>query len=348
MKSFTVGLIGCGNRSRGHVEAVDRHEGLNLIAVADADEERRMTAAERMKVQRYADGAEMLAAEKPDVAIICTREDPRYDLTVAAVEAGVKAISLEKPMARTVAQAREMVRLCEERNVILTVSHQMRFADEFTAERDALRQSAIGKPYFMRASSYGQLMEQGPHMVDMLLFLSGNAKPEWVMGSVGDLVDGLETVHPAPAFTVAYVAFDSGLRVVLECGRNAAMPVGMEGENWATKRVQILGTEGTLDAVVMHYCKIMNTAQAGWKTLALGRDGWDNATIAYYAELYESLANGTPHRNNGEESLRGFEIIHAVYQSAWTQERVDLPLAEDVGALDKFMARARATKATSE
>ena len=347
MRSFSVGLIGCGGRSRGHVEAVDRHEGLKLVAVADADEERRQAAAHSTKVASYSDGAEMLGKEKPEIAIICTREDPRYDLTVAALDAGVKAISLEKPMARTVAQAREMVRLCAEQKVICTVSHQMRFADEFTVERDALQRGTIGKPYFIRASSYGQLMEQGPHMVDMVLFLAGDAKPQWVMGSVGDLVHGLGTVHPAPAFTVGYIAFDNGLRAAVECGRRASRPVGMEDETWLTKRVQVLGTEGMLDAVVGHYCKVLDTEQPGRRTLALGRDGWDNATINYYAELYDALESGVVHRNNGEESLRGFEIIHAIYQSAWTQERVELPLAEDTGALDKFVERARAMKSGS-
>jgi len=344
MVQLNVGLVGCGGRSKGHVEAVEAHEGLCLAAVADLDEDRAKDAGERYGVKWYRDGREMLAAERPAVACLCTREDARYDLTLAALDAGVKAIVVEKPMARTVGQAREMVRLCQERDVILIVSHQMRFCGEFTAARQALASGEIGKPYFMRTTSYGHLMEQGPHVIDMLLYLLDRAEPEWVMAQVGDVVEGLETVHPAPAFVLGHIVFSNGVRAAVECGRRSQRPVGMEDESWLTKRVEVLGTEGVLDAVVGHHCKLLNTEHPGWQTLCLGRDGWDNATIRFWAELYDSLTTGVLHRNNGAESLRGFEIIHAMYRSALIQERVDLPIPDDTGALETFVERAKTLK----
>jgi len=280
----------------------------------------------------------LLEKDRPEVVAICTREDPRYELTISAIEAGVGGIVLEKPMARTVDQARAMVRRAKENGVVLVVSHQMRFADEFVAARDAIRRGQVGKPYYLRTSSYGQLMEQGTHMVDMVLWLAGDPAVEWVMGQVADVEEGRTTVHPAPAFVVGYIAFQNGLRCVAECGRRFQRAVGLEDVTWLQKRVQVIGTEGIVDAVVAHHCKVLNTSSPGWQTLTLGSDGWDHATIRFYAELYDVLTGAGVHRNNADASLKGFEIMHGIYQSALARGRTEIPLPEGAEPLEQIMA----------
>ncbi len=337
MTKLRVGIVGCGGRSYGHMEAVDAHEGLEVVAGADMDGERLARFRKRYDRKTYADGVELIQKERPDVAAICTREHARYGLTMAALDAGVRGIVLEKPMARTVDEAREMARKAQEKGAILAVCHQMRFSDEFVAARDAIRRGLIGRPYYIRASSFGHLMEQGPHMVDMVLWLAGDPDVDWVMGQVTDVEEGRGTVHPAPAFVVGYVAFKNGVRAVLECGRRFQRAVGLEEVTWLQKRTQVLGTEGMVDAVVGHHCRLMNAKGGGWQTLALGQDGWDRATIQFYAELYDVMTRGGEHRNNGRASLRGFEIVHAIYQSALTRDRAGVPLPEGAGPLEEIM-----------
>ena len=320
------------------MEAVDAHEGLEIAACADPAPVGRDRFRARYDRPLYKDAGMLLEEERPDIVAICTREDPRHELTMAAIEAGVKGIVLEKPMARTVDQARTMVRRAREKGVMLVVSHQMRFADEFVAARDAIRRGIIGRPYYLRASSYGQLMEQGPHVVDMILYLAGDPDVEWVMGQIADVDEGRTTVHPSPEFVVGYIAFRNGMRCVLECGRKFQRAIGLENETWLQKRVQTIGTEGIVDAIVAHHCKVLNTKSQGWQTLALGSDGWDNATIRFYAELHDVLREGGTHRNDAVPSLKGFEIIHGIYQSALARDRTEIPLPEGVEPLEEIMA----------
>lgn len=338
MDTLTIGIIGCGPRSIGHMEAADAHLGLDVIACADPASSGQDRFCARYDRPVYENAEALLEKERPDVVAICTREDPRYELTLSAIEAGVKGIVLEKPMARTVDQARTMVRRAEENGVVLVVSHQMRFADEFVAARDAILRGQIGKPYYLRTSSYGQLMEQGTHMVDMVLWLAGDPEVEWVMGQVADVEEGRTTVHPSPAFVVGYIAFQNGMRCVAECGRRFQRAVGLEDVTWLQKRAQVIGTEGVVDAVVAHHCKVLNTKKPGWQTLALGSDGWDNATIRFYAELYDVLTQGGVHRNNADASLKGFEIMHGIYQSALARGRAEIPLPEGAEPLEQIMA----------
>jgi predicted dehydrogenase len=334
-------LIGAGGRARGHAQAMRVAEGLEFVAVADLEPARAAKLASEYGVKSYTDALAMLAQERPDVVCVCTREKPRAQLVIECARRGARGIVAEKPMAANLAEARDMVAVCEQAGVTLVVSHQMRFCDEFLAAREAVRAGEIGRPYFARACSFGQLMEQGPHMVDMLLFVLDDPAVEWVMGAVGDIEEGRTTVHPAPAFTVGYVAFANGARAELECGRRfpRAVDFGPDFEKvtWMQKRVQVVGTHGIVDAIVGHSCRLLKAGQP-WKTLAQGPQGWDNATIGLYRELVESLTRGRQHRNNARASLRGFEIIHGIYEAAWRRERVTWPLPEDTRGLERLMA----------
>lgn len=95
------------------------------------------------------------------------------------------------------------------------------------------------------------------------------------------------------------------------------------------------------DSVVRHYAKLLNTT-SGWTTLYEGTDGWDLATIRFYQELYETLSVGGTHRNNAAASLSGFEIIHAMYQSVLSRDRVSPPIASGAEPLEELMGRSGA------
>lgn len=339
-------LIGLGGRSRGHAEALLAAEEIHFAAGCDLDDERRAKYEADYGVRTYSDATEALQKESPDIAIVCTREKPRYALARLAVEHGVRAVVVEKPMAANIREARDLVRQCNERNVLLTAMHQMRFSDEFVAAKEVIASGEIGEPYFVRAVSYGHLMEQGPHMVDMILYLLGDAKADWVMGQVADSEEGLTTVHPAPAFVTGYIAFENGVRASVECGRRFPSAVGIfdEGEKaptWLQKRVQVIGTDGICDAMVAHYCRVMNTS-GGWKTLTSGPEGWDASTIRHYDEVAKVLREGGEHRNGAEASLHGFEIIHGMYTSAVVGDQVKVPVVDqDEEPIETLLAAVR-------
>ncbi len=168
-------------------------------------------------------------------------------------------------------------------------------------------------------------------------------KVDWVMGQVANLEEGLETVHPAPAFVVGYLSFKNGVRAVLKCGRRFSPAVGFdEGEldsTWMQKRVQVLGIKGIADTIVTHSCRIMNE-EGGWKILVSAPSGWNNATINYYHEL-KVLREGGNHRNNGSIPLQGFESIHGIYQFAVTLNRVEIPISSGVDSLKEIMKKVK-------
>jgi len=336
MADFKAAVIGCGGRARCHADAYVEVEGTNLTAVADLDRERADAFAEKYGAKAYYDAEEMLAKEKPDIVSIATREHPRCKLTELCAESGVKGIIAEKPMARTLDEAYRMVEVCEANDCVLTVCQQMRFCPEFIAAREAMQQGTLGRPYFMRAVCYGALMEQGPHMIDMILYVIGDRKVEYAMAQVDQIEKSDEMVHPCPVWTVGYLKLSDDTRVVIESGRT--FPKIPEIDSlWLQKRLEILGTEGVLDAVVGHYCKIMTTAKQGWQVTESSTEDWNRATPLFVEELVNVLRNGGEHRNNGRESLRGFEVITALYQSVLSRSAVQLPVPRDITPLEEIL-----------
>jgi predicted dehydrogenase len=131
-RPLTVGVIGhTGQGNYGHGEDTVwlQIPATRIVAVADADP--KGLAAETRKlggVKAYADYKVMLAEVKPDIAAICSRHIHEHrDMIVAAVEAGVKGIYIEKPFVRTLAEADQVVKLCTENGVRLAIAHRNRY-----------------------------------------------------------------------------------------------------------------------------------------------------------------------------------------------------------------------------
>jgi predicted dehydrogenase len=131
-RPLTVGVIGhTGQGNYGHGEDAVwlKIPQTRIIAVADADPKGLAEAARRLGgVKAYGDYRTMLAEAKPDIAAICPRHIHEHrDMLVAAIEAGVKGIYVEKPFVRTSAEADEIVRLCAEKGVRLAIAHRNRY-----------------------------------------------------------------------------------------------------------------------------------------------------------------------------------------------------------------------------
>ena len=148
--SLTVGVIGhTGQGNYGHGEDTVwlKIPQTKIIAVADADPKGLADAAKRLGgVKAYADYKAMLAEAKPDIAAICSRHIHEHrDMIVAAVEAGVKGIYIEKPFVRTLAEADEIVKLCADKGVRLAIAHRNRYHPVVDVVKQLVASGEIGE-----------------------------------------------------------------------------------------------------------------------------------------------------------------------------------------------------------
>src|SRR5438046_2455593 len=116
--NYRVGVIGrTGRGNYGHdLDTVWLDlPNVQIVAVADESEEGRAHARERLGAPAaYADYREMLRREQPDMVSVAPRWlDCHRDMAVSCAEAGVRGVLMEKPLARSLTEADEMVAACE-------------------------------------------------------------------------------------------------------------------------------------------------------------------------------------------------------------------------------------------
>src|SRR5947199_1396711 len=213
-KKYRVAVIGrTGKGNYGHGldvvwKAVDEAE---VVAVADEDDKGRAAAAARLGAKNaYADYRTMLEKEKPQIVSVADRFlDQHRDMVVACARAGA-SMFLEKPMARTLAEADEMVRACETHHVKLAIAHQTRYSPRVERIREMIAAGRLGDLLELRgrgkedARGGGQdLMVLGTHVLDLMRLFAGDAR--WCFATIlqggkpagkGDVRQGGEGMGP--------------------------------------------------------------------------------------------------------------------------------------------------------
>ncbi|HMG97160.1 MAG TPA: Gfo/Idh/MocA family oxidoreductase, partial [Gemmatimonadaceae bacterium] len=145
-KTFRVALAGCGRISKNHFEAIDKIDGLELVAVCDTDPERAERAATEWKVKHFTSYEKMLKDAKADVVTIATPSGLHADQGVAAAQAG-KHVVMEKPMAISLTGADALVHACDKAEVQLFVVKQNRLNPPVQLLKRAVDRNRFGRIY---------------------------------------------------------------------------------------------------------------------------------------------------------------------------------------------------------
>lgn len=132
-----LALIGCGRISQvAHLPALEKADGIELLAVCDPSEAVARAVARRYDVPAvYTDPKEAFADPAVDAVLIATPDRFHHELAEAALTAG-KHVLVEKPLASTVEESEHLVRLVEQTGLKLQVGAMKRHDPglEFTRE----------------------------------------------------------------------------------------------------------------------------------------------------------------------------------------------------------------------
>ncbi len=347
-KPLRAVVVGC-RMGAAHAKAMAQSPDYEVVAVCDIDEERAQELADEIATAKpFTSYAEMLRETKPDIVAIATPTAIHAEQTFMAIEAGVKGICCEKPMATNLADARRMVSLCQERGIALIVNHQRRIGKEMVEARKLIEQGAIGEVRLIRANCAGDFLSDGTHAVDSALWLLGDPEVEWVLGQV-ELPDKprLRYGHLVENSAIAVFQTVNGVRVEIFCGeareRNRAYQdyevIGTKGRIWRTgdqphPNLFIQDVNGgSWDAQVVNgILRPVQSDRGLWRPVEIEPDDAIGAMRRSYTLLAKMVREGidkVDHPLSAEKALRGFEVVMAVYESARLHKRIHLPLQQE-------------------
>src|SRR5688572_7599273 len=155
-----AGLIGCGFISQQHITAWQATPDAELVALCDADRARAEARARQFGISTiYEDVETMLAAEQLDCVDIATRPESHKALASLAAERGVHVLC-QKPLASTMAEAREIAGLCARAGVRFMVLEMWRHLPALKDLKAQLDAGTIGPIHSLRLLGHRRPMNR--------------------------------------------------------------------------------------------------------------------------------------------------------------------------------------------
>ena len=191
--SLRVGLIGYGLAgSVFHAPLITVTPGLSLAAVVTANDERRAQAQREHPGVEVVDQVEQLWSLDLDLVVVASPNRLHAVHATAALEAGA-AVVVDKPLAVSAAEAKELAGVAEQRGLVLSVFQNRRWDGDFLTVSSLVRAGKLGTVHrfesrFERwrpqlkggwrelgdpAEAGGILYDLGSHLVDQALTLFG-------------------------------------------------------------------------------------------------------------------------------------------------------------------------------
>lgn len=138
-------IVGAGTIGGIHADAYAKMENAELAAIVDPRREAGETLASRHGARWYRDVEAALEAEGPEVVDICVPTYLHAEIVHSLTGKGTHIVC-EKPIARSLEEAREMIETCRRDGVRLFVAHVVRFFPEYRTAHDLIQANEIGKP----------------------------------------------------------------------------------------------------------------------------------------------------------------------------------------------------------
>ncbi len=160
MKILNVGVVGCGGIANNkHLPAMKRTGCYNIVAFCDLVEERAEKAKKEFGTEdaRVYTDYEELIKEDLDAVYVLTPNSSHAPVAIAAMKAG-KHVMCEKPMAKTFAEAQEMVKTAKETGKILTIGYQNRYRSDSQYLKKACANGDLGEVYYAKAHAIRSYM----------------------------------------------------------------------------------------------------------------------------------------------------------------------------------------------
>ncbi len=342
-------LIGCGRIAVNHIKAAVNNK-LEIVAVCDIVPEHIDVLFEKTSydapVQRYNDYKEMIN-KHPELELIsiATESGVHADIALYCINKGINVI-IEKPIAMSLADADEIIKLSIKNNVKVSACHQNRFNIAVQEMRLALDNGRFGKishgsihvrwnrnrSYYEQAtwrgkwaSDGGALMNQCIHGIDLLRWMMGDEVEEIYGVTRQRYHDYLECED----IGMAVVKFKNGSVGTIE-GTVNVYPKNLEetlylfGEKGTVK----LGGTSCNNIDVWDFADETEKDQEKAGLQESTSNVYGNGHTSLFADMIEAITFDRSPYVDAIAGRNALEMVLAIYKSQLTGQPIKLPLKD--------------------
>ncbi len=339
MKKIKVGIVGSQFAASLHAESYKRFSSVQMEAVTALDNLEGFSG--KYEIPRYyKDYRDMFQKEELDLISVCVPNFLHKQIVIAAVEYGIKSIICEKPIATTIEDAYEMVKICKDNSIRLMYAEDWIFAPALIRAKEIVDEGGIGKLLYVKAKEThngshsmfaqkkeycggGSMIHLGIHPVAFISYLSGSDTKEVIgMTTDGGDTNLLHVNYTGEDWAAALVTMENGVRGFVEgnyitCG-------GMDD------RIEIYGTEGNIHIDLTKGSPLKVFSRPGYGYAVEKADftyGWTQPAVDEFLSLgyvkeiehfIDCVINNKQPQNGtkGEDGLKALKVVLAIYESA--------------------------------
>jgi predicted dehydrogenase len=344
-KSLGIGCIGAGFIMADCHLVAYRNAGFNPVAIAARRREQAEAVAARHSIPNiYTSYAELLANPDVQVVDIAVPPDVQLDVVREVVNHAdhIKGILAQKPLGIDCFQAAEIVRICREAGIVLSVNQNMRYDQAVRACRSLLVRDALGEPVLatidMRAVPHWMPWQQRLGWVTLRIMSIHHLDTfrYWF----GDPVRVFASTRPDPRTKFAHedgiclyiLEYANGLRAT-GCDDVWAGPVREGAAADIGIRFRVEGTAGMARGTIgwpgypertPSTLDYTTTASPEWIQPRWDDVWFPDAFVGPMAQLLCALEENVPPEISGEDNLKTMALVDACYLSAKEHRAVDL------------------------
>jgi predicted dehydrogenase len=323
MKTTKVGIIGLGYIGQVHYRHCLAIPNVEVSAIADVSKKALSNAKNEGVKKVFSNYEDLIKDPEIDAVIIGLPTHLHLKCAVQAAEAG-KAIFLEKPIARTVEEANEIVSAAKKNSVKFMMGYPYRFDEELCSVKAQMDAGLVGDvvnataslissgPFFHRADGHspvpvpdwwwnkqltggGVLIDLGSHLINLL---------RWYFGEITDITSclGYRYNMDFEDSAVCVAKFDSGTVV--------AFNVGWFSQAY-TMQINFMGS--VKSAVAQHAAS--NPLITAMQMLITGKSKFRKPHLEELKYFVNCIENDIPPSSSGEDGVKDLEAITRAYKN---------------------------------
>lgn len=207
-----------------HIESIITTDGLDLLGVCDANEERSIRMAEYYSVKdSFTEYEELIRIVKPEFLSIATRTKGRSEIIKAACESGTKIIYAEKPLCNSLKECDEIMESVAKHKVRLGYGVNRRYHSVYRKALALLNSGEFGELCEITVEhGHSTLFWTHPHSTDIILFFAGSTDLLTLQGNCSFGSDYSPENHlfidADPLIDSAFFTFKNGISATITKG----------------------------------------------------------------------------------------------------------------------------------
>jgi predicted dehydrogenase len=310
-----VGVFGVGHLGKFHLNNWTEIAGVELVGYFDPNDDTAKEITEKYKLQRFKNASELM--NECDAVDIVAPTTFHYELCKEAMRKG-KHVFVEKPLAQTMEEAREMVNLAKESNVKFQVGHVERFNPAFLALKDAEL-----SPMFIEVHRLAQFNPRGTevsvildlmiHDIDIVLSIVKSDVKTISASGVGVMTETPDIANVRIEFNNGCVANLTSSRISMKKMRKMRLfqKDAYIGIDFLNKKTEIIKLKEATDTDVFSFDI---ETPGGTKTIAVANPQVPdvNAIKKELEEFKNSILNNTRTIVNEQDGYAAMDVAHQI------------------------------------